>query len=174
MDSTPPSILGELAVAIGQLRFARDYVQTLLEEVPPDAWFVMPAGLPTHLAWQVGHLAMAEYGLTLLRPRGKLPEDAAFIDNDFMRTFRKGSQPSSDPGAYPSPEVIRRTFDRVHQEALKALPTYSATTLAESVEMPYSVYPNKLGSIMFCAAHEMLHAGQIGLIRRALGKLPVR
>jgi hypothetical protein len=31
-----------------------------------------------------------------------------------------------------------------------------------------------MGSVFVCSAHEMLHAGQIGLLRRLLGKPPLR
>jgi len=40
--------------------------------------------------------------------------------------------------------------------------------------MPYAVHANKLGGLIFCSHHEMLHAGQIGLLRRLLGKQPLR
>ena len=32
----------------------------------------------------------------------------------------------------------------------------------------------KLGALFFCSVHEMMHAGQIGLLRRLLGKSPLR
>ncbi len=163
-----------LNLARQQLAFARSYTETLLDNIELQDWFAMPAGAPSHLAWQIGHLAMAEYGLTLLRIRGKQPSDAEFIDNDFMRTFKKGSQPVDRSEQYPPPDMIRRTFDRVHRESLAALETYDERLLVEAVEMPFAVYPNKLGSILFCPAHEMIHAGQIGLLRRLLGKSPVR
>ena len=54
-----------LQLAIQQLEFARGYVLATLEGVEEADWFAMPAGCPTHLAWQLGHLAMAEYGLCL-------------------------------------------------------------------------------------------------------------
>jgi hypothetical protein len=41
--------------------------------------------------------------------------------------------------------------------------------------MPYvEGYPNKLGALLMASHHEFLHAGQIGLLRRLLGKVPVR
>ena len=46
--------------------------------------------------------------------------------------------------------------------------------LSEAPPAPYAIEPTKLGSIFFCSAHEMLHSGQIGLIRRLLGRPPLR
>jgi hypothetical protein len=54
------------------------------------------------------------------------------------------------------------------------LPRADFKELEASVPEPYVVFPNKLGSLYFCASHEMLHAGQIGLLRRLLGKEPIR
>lgn len=165
----------ELAViARQQIEFARGYTNILLADIAEDEWFVMPSGFSTHLAWQMGHLAMAQYGLTMLRMRGKEPEDKQFITNGFVRTFMKGSTPVGDAAAYPSPAEIRQVFDEVHRRAMAVIPTYSAEQLNEPAPDPTMVSPTKAGSLMFCAAHEMLHAGQIGMLRRMLGKAPVR
>ncbi len=161
-------------IARQQIEFARQYTLTLLADVADDEWFVMPAGFKTHLAWQMGHLAMAEYGLTMLRVRGKEPDDQQFISNDFVRLFMKGSTPESDPGRYPPVPEIRKVFDEVHRRAMEVIPTYSEELLAEPAPDPTIVSPTKLGALFFCAAHEMLHAGQIGMLRRMLGKAPVR
>ena len=48
------------------------------------------------------------------------------------------------------------------------------SVLLEPVDMPYAAYPTKLGAILFCPLHEQIHAGQIGVLRRAMGLEPVR
>jgi hypothetical protein len=53
-------------------------------------------------------------------------------------------------------------------------PSFTPEQLKEPVDMPYAVEATKLGSLLFCSHHEMLHAGQLGLLRRLLGKQPVR
>ena len=163
-----------LQIARKQIEFARQYTCELLEGVADDEWFRMPEGAVSHLAWQMGHLAMAEYGLVLLRVRGKEPSDAEFITNDFLRTFKKGSTPVADPTAYPSPAEIRQTFDAVHAHALDEMAGFDLDQLADPVPMPTAVYETKLGSLFFCPMHEMIHAGQIGNLRRMLGKDPLR
>jgi hypothetical protein len=167
-------MLPEQQAALKQIEFARDYVLSLLADVEEDDWFRMPPGSPTHLAWQVGHLAMAEYGLALFRQRGRQPEDLELMSSSFRKLFSRGSTPATSAEAYPSPAEIRATFDRVHARALAEIPTFSAEQLAEPSDMPYAGYPTKLGALLFCPLHEMLHAGQIGLLRRLLGKPPVR
>ncbi len=163
-----------LQVVRRQIEFARAYSSQLIDTVDYEDWFRIPDGAVSHIAWQVGHLAMAEYGLTLLRIRGKEPSDAEFITNAFMRCFKKGSTPQSDPSAYPDAPEIRQVFDAVHDRALQEMESYTLEDLAESLPAPTAMYETKLGSLFFCPMHEMMHAGQIGSIRRMLGLEPLR
>ncbi len=174
METEFSRTIHERDLARQQIQFTRSYTDILLADVAADEWFVIPPGASTNLAWQIGHLAMAQYGLTLLRIRGKLPSDTIFIDNDFMRSFKKGSIPVADASSYPAIDRIHETYRQVYRETMSAIPIYEPEQLLEPVEMPFAVYPNKLGSLLFCAAHEMLHAGQIGMLRRQLGKPPIR
>ncbi len=163
-----------LELAIEQIKFAHEYTCSMLQDVEPADWFRQPTESVTHIAWQVGHLAMAEYGLTLFRVRGRRSEDAQLMSGPFRKKFSKGSVPNPDPNQNPDPDEIRSVWDRVHEQALRELPTCSDQTLDEPVDFPYAVYPTKLGSLLFCPAHEMMHAGQIGLLRRLLGYPPIR
>jgi hypothetical protein len=170
----PDSLTTAAELARQQIQAAREYTLTLLEDVDDEFWTIQVPGYPSHIAWQVGHLAMAEYALTVLRIRGKEPEDQEVISNTFFKTFKKGSAPVASEVQQPDVAEIRRVFTNVHAMAMDAIPTYGEELLAESLPAPYMVHPNKLGSLLMCSAHEMLHAGQIGLLRRALGKAPIR
>jgi hypothetical protein len=163
-----------LQIALAQIEFARNYTLSMLEGIDEADWFAMPPGCPTHLAWQVGHLAMAQYGLCLYRQRGRQPIDLELMSSGFRKLFSKGSVPEADASTYPSPAEIRATLDRVHAQVLAEAAGFSAEQLREPVELPYAVEATKLGSLLMCSHHEMLHAGQIGLIRRLLGKEPIR
>src|SRR2546430_4138058 len=79
----------------------------------------MPAGCPTHVAWQVGHLAMAEYGLCLFRQRGREESDSELMSSSFRKQFSRGSVPEAEASKYPAPAEIRATLDRVHAQVLK-------------------------------------------------------
>lgn len=163
-----------LKLALRQIEFARGYTLSLLNEIDVSQWFAMPHDAPTHVAWQVGHLAMAEYGLCLFRQRGRQPIDLELMSSKFRKMFGRGSVPVADATQYPSAAEIRATFERVHAQSLLEIPAISPEQLAEPVEMPYAVEATKLGSLLFCSHHEMLHAGQLGLLRRMLGMVPIR
>lgn len=163
-----------LQLVCRQIEFARQYTRSLLEDIPLDDWFRQPLAGVTHVAWQVGHLAMAQYGLCLFRMRGRRAADVELMSSAFRKKFSKGSRPDPDPAGQPSAGEIREVFDRVHQRVREELPHHAASALAEPIDEPYAVYPNRLGGLIYCACHEMLHAGQIGLLRRALGQAPAR
>ncbi len=166
--------LSRLELAIGQIRFAREYTQSLLADLEPSDWFAQPTEGVSHVAWQVGHLAMAQYGLCLFRMRGRADVDPELMSSAFRKKFSKGTTPDPDPANNPSPEDICGVFHRVYEQAMLELPEFSDTVLNEPVDLPYAAFATKFGGLLFCSHHEMLHAGQIGLLRRLLGKAPVR
>jgi hypothetical protein len=163
-----------LQLVCQQIEFARQYTLSLLADIPHDRWFWQPPEGVTHTAWQVGHLAMAQYCLCLFRMRGRRAEDADLMSSAFRKKFSKGSLLDPDPARNPSAAEILDVFERVHRQTLEELPHSAASVLAEPIDEPYAVYANRLGGLLYCACHEMLHAGQIGLLRRLMGKATVR
>lgn len=163
-----------LSLALQQIEFARAYTVGILAEIDEAEWFTIPPGCPTHVGWQVGHLAMAEYGLCLFRQRGRQPIDLELMSSSFRKQFSRGTTPEADADKHPPPAEIRATLDRVHAQVLKEIPTLTPEQLQEPVEPPYAVQATKLGCLLFSSHHEMLHAGQLGLLRRLLGKPPIR
>jgi hypothetical protein len=164
----------QLEIAIQQIEFARGYTLELINDVPHDDWFRMPAGCASHIGWQAAHLAIAQYGLCLFRQRDRRPDDAELFDGKYRKRYGKGTTPNADPVNNSTPDEILATLDRVHRQSLRELAEIPDAQLAEPCDMPYAGYPTKLGALLFCSHHEMLHAGQIGLLRRLLGKDPLR
>ena len=162
----------ELHAALEQIRFARSYTTELLSDIPEERWFEMPVGAATHVAWQVGHLASAQYFLSLSRIRGTQPGDEALISTAHRQAFGRGSVAGSvDPTAFPAAE-IRATLDRIHQRLLAEAETFDPIRLDEVCERPHRIANTKLRSLVWCSEHELIHAGQIGLLRRLLGLPP--
>ena len=60
-------MLPELETPLRQIQDAREYTLSLIEDLEPDDWFRMPAEGVTHIAWQAGHIAMAQFRLCLER-----------------------------------------------------------------------------------------------------------
>jgi hypothetical protein len=163
--------MSRLQLAVEQIVFARNYTIELLDQTPADDWFRLPAGGVSHVAWQVGHIAFAEYRLALWRIRDERPGDGALFTPDFRRLFGADSVPQAD-STYPAGE-LRAVLDRVHQQVLHELPGLDEGELDQPVPHPHPFATTKLKALLWCAQHEMLHAGQIGLLRRHLGYPPM-
>jgi len=160
--------------ALARIERARHYTLELTQDLAEADFFRQPAEGVTHIAWQLGHLAMAEYALALARVRESQPGDRDVISREFRRHFGKGSTPDSDPKHNPPVAEILAVLDRVHQQVLREVPTLPEAHLLETLAQPHPMFDTRLGALRFCADHEMLHAGQIGLLRRLLGKPPLR
>ena len=159
---------------IEQILSARTYTLGLLEETPKDRWFEIPDGLPCNIAWQIGHLAVSQYGLLMFRIRGRRPDDLDLVPGRFRKTYSRQTTPTDNPSNQPSSDELIARLTRIHETALSELRQLEPDILLEEVDHPWTAWPVKLGAIMFCPLHEQIHAGQIGLIRRGLGLDPVR
>ena len=158
-----------LELAVEQIVFARNYTIELLDQTPVAEWFRQPPGGVSHVGWQVGHLAYAEYRLALWRIRGAQPQDCELISEAHRGLFGYESVPDPDPAKYPSPADLRAVFDRV----LREVRGLDEGELDQPIPHPHPFAPTKLKALLWCARHEMLHAGQIGLLRRHLGYPPM-
>lgn len=163
-----------LEIAREQIEFARSYSQQLIEDIPEAEWFTIPQGCMTHIGWQVGHLAVAQYGLMCFRQRGRLPIDRDLLTNAFRKQYGKGSTPVAGAEANAAISELKETSAAIHAQAMKELDENDGSTLDDPCDMPYAGFPTKYGALLFCAHHEMMHAGQIGLLRRMLGRDPLR
>lgn len=164
-----------LEQAMVQLKLARSYTLALLEDIPEQDWHLMPIAGVTHITWQVGHLAIAQYNLTLARIRGSMPGDRELFPSDnFAELFGRTSTPLDDPSRYPTPAELRATLNKVSTQANSDLANLTDDELDQATEVakPHPIVTTKLSSLLWCAHHEFCHAGQIGLIRRMLGAKP--
>jgi uncharacterized damage-inducible protein DinB len=163
--------MSELKSAIDQIRIARLYTKELLKHISDDDWFRQPAEGVTHVAWQAGHLAVCEYGLGIKRIRGEKPNDSELVSAEHRKLFGKGSIPDPDATKYPSPVEIRDLFDRVHRQTIEELTATPDDVFNEPTgDPPHPMFKTKLGALHWCAQHEFIHAGQIGLLRRLPGE----
>src|SRR5207249_1654885 len=104
--------------------------------------------------------------------RGPRPDDADLLPPAFLTAFGRDSVPDADPGNYPSPAEIRAVFDRVHERVMHNLADFPEADLDAPVQPPHRLAKTKREILMWCGQHEMMHAGQIGLLRRQLGHKP--
>ena len=126
-----------LESAIDRLRRSRIFTKTFLPDLAPDEWFWSPPEFTTHVAWQVGHLAVAQYNLCLRRVRGRTADDESLISDAFIDAFKLGSKPVAGATNNLPLEEIQRVFDGVHHQVLTELPLANDAELDVPVEPPH-------------------------------------
>jgi uncharacterized damage-inducible protein DinB len=159
--------------ALQQLEFARKYTMRFLENLPEADWFRQPKEGVTHIAWQVGHLTMADYRLCMERIRGVQAGDEALLPQRILALFRGATTPDPNPAKYPSPAELRALFDRVRERMLSEVRTLPDAEWNKPPVLAHPIATTKLASLFWCAQHELVHAGQIALLRRLLGHKPL-
>ena len=161
-----------LQSALERIQFARQYTNRFLPGLTDAEWFWHPPGFITHVAWQVGHLAVAQYNLCLRRSRAAA--DETLIPESFVNLFKLGSVPVADAAAYPPRAEIERVFDAVHRQVVTELAQRTDEELDVPVHEPHPVFKTKLEAIEYAHQHELIHAGQLAMLRRLMGKPALR
>jgi uncharacterized damage-inducible protein DinB len=164
----------QLQAAVDRLEMAHRRVKDFTDDLAPDEWFWHPAEFMTHVAWQVGHLAVSTYNLCLRRLRGRTQEDESLIPEAFIEHFKLGSKPVAGAEKYPPIAEIQRVYDAVHAQLLQELAALADEDVDVPVEQPHPVFKTKLGAVDYAPSHEMVHIGQIALLRRLMGKPALR
>ncbi len=142
--------MSRLQLAIDQIVFARNYTLGLLNQTCVEDWFRQPAAGVSHIGWQVGHLALAEFRMALWRIRGPLPKDDALVSPDLIRLSGAQSAPEADPAKYPTGAQIRAVLDRVHEHVLQELPGLADVELDQPVPKPHRFANTKLKALLWC------------------------
>lgn len=157
---------------ITELHRVRDYSNKIIHNIDPRDWFRKPGDI-THVAWQVGHLAVAEYGLGLKRIAEDHSNHEVPIPESYFTLFGKGSLPDDHSSTYPDPDHILSVFNTVHQSVLENLKHISDDQLDQRTDSTHPMFTDKRGCLRWLMQHEYSHAGQLGLLRRQLGHDPL-
>jgi hypothetical protein len=174
LEKLAMSIPARLEAAIERSRRSRVFTRQFLPDLTPEEWFWSPPEYATHIAWQVAHIAVAQYSLCLRRVRGRTAEDESLISDAFIDAFKLGSQPATGAKNNLPLEEIQRVFVAVHDYVLVELPLVDDAELDNPTDPPHGRFKTKLGAIDFSSQHELVHAGQIAMLRRLMGKPPLR
>lgn len=154
--------------------FSRQYTLHLLKDLPDKDWYRMPGEGVTHIAWQAGHLAWAQYRLVFGRVIGLEEAGCGLVPDNYAVLFGKGTLPQADAAGLPTPAEILGVMHSVHHAVHEQLPAMDESILDDPSQPLHPAFSDKAGALRWCAAHELVHAGQIALLRRLLGHAPLR
>src|SRR5262245_8357122 len=93
---------------------ARKMTVGMLEQVPGEAWFHQPVPGGQHVAWIVGHLALADdWGMLSVGVKDRRLKD--------LEVYFKAGGITGDAANYPGVDDLRKAFDDAHQRFVSRL-----------------------------------------------------
>lgn len=135
----------------------------LLEDINEEESLTQTSERFNHIRWLTGHLVYSNsYVLSLLG-------DESENYKDFEKLFGMGSKLTDDTSAYPSMKSLRERLNLIHEKAIKAIEKASDADLEREVDEGELKSP-LWQKVAFFSMHEAYHAGQIVIVRKAIGR----
>ena len=159
---------GKLEIGLGALGFARQITTSLFGDIPQDQQTFQPLPGANHALWIIGHVGVAD-AFFLKEAAGQETKD---LDR-WLSLFFMGSKPMPRAADYPPLAEIRGLFDGSRERLITWAGSLSESQLdaplPDSIKDFGASHAHLLGNL---AVHEGLHAGQLTVIRKALGLVP--
>lgn len=158
-----------------QTQWAHHRTYTLLDQVPGKMWYVIPDGVGTNLAWQVGHLIISSYYNSIRVIVGSLEvAKQVFPIKAYAINFGMGaSSPINAKKTEPDYQILVQQLKAINKISLEVIRTIDETVLDQPLvptPMEHPLAHTKYEALMWDFQHTAWHSGQISLIRRALDK----
>ena len=126
-----------------------------------------PVPEANHIAWQLGHLVLSlNYFGEAVQP-GAMPK----LPAGFAEQHAKETAGSDDASAFLSKSDYLRLLDEQRQALAGLLDGLPESRLGDAAPAEMQGYAPKIIDVLeLTAAHELMHSGQITVVRRKLGK----
>ncbi len=146
------------------LRLLSRYV----EDLKPEEYLHRPCAGANCAAWLLGHLILSER-----RAMGRLGvADLPVLPDGFETRFAR-DETAPKAGEYGDVSLLMPLFARHRELLIERVNAMTAEQLNEPVEQPHPMFKTVGEVASFMAQHATLHAGQITIIRRSLGRPPL-
>jgi hypothetical protein len=158
---------------------AKDAIRTALTSTQHLAgWFVSdlsdadllvrPVPGANHIAWQLGHLAVADQRLI----RSQFPDaDYPELPAGFAELHRREGAARDGPDGFRTKAEYLDLFNRMRAATLAVLDRVTEADLDQPVTGNMAKFAPTLGALFLLVSnHTLLHTGQFSVVRRKLGK----
>jgi uncharacterized damage-inducible protein DinB len=148
---------------------ARTLLHRYVDDLKPEEFRHQPLPGANNAGWIVGHLARTartaceRLGVTDLPP---LPDGWA----DQFKPTKSAAAPEQPIG---DPAESLRIFDLHSERLMAAVRKADDKKLAEPPPFQSPLFSNLGQMLLFLGLHTSMHAGQLSVIRRSLGKPPI-
>lgn len=143
------------------------HLKWYLEDFSEGDMFVRPHPRANHAAWQVGNVCLAEVNMV----KEELPDmDYPELPEGFLERHGTGV-PQDGPEGYLTKREFLELFDRVRANTVSLVGKLSDQDLDRPCTGSMKAFAPTLGDLLLLTSnHTLMHAGQIQVIRRVLGK----
>jgi len=130
---------------------------------------VRPVPGANHIAWQLGHLIVAERAMVSENLPGTPFPD---LPPGFAEQHGKDTAAQDPPRGFATREVYLDLFNRVRQATLDAVGRLSDADLDRPTAGGMARFAPTLGAflLLIVSNHTLMHGGQFTVVRRKLGK----
>lgn len=133
-----------------------------LEEISAEQWFIQPEGFANNIAWNVGHLVMAQQGLCYGRLGLAIP-----FGRDNMKQYRAmfgGGTSPADWSEHPDATELLRLFVELPKQMEEDVNSglFENLTMPEPVDGRFPPPETTMHGLIYNQHHEGLHVGTIG------------
>jgi len=153
-----------------QIEFARHMAQRCWQDIPEDQWHETPEGVGTNLTWQVGHLLISQYFapvVVLFGSQAAVKERISI--KEYASLFGLGSDPKNATQFSKSVSEQLQDLAFMQDLTLGLLKEYDYSKLSEPPLREHPVGNTQGKCLDWSIQHEMWHAGQLAMLRKALG-----
>jgi hypothetical protein len=134
----------------------------------PEEWTHQLFPGANHALWFAGHLATVDNSFL------KRTTDQGIEKPEYAAMFGRGSKSTGNPADYPPPEEVLAFMRDRRKVMMEAIAKYTDADLPKPLPPGSPPFLPDFGQLFaFFAWHEGVHAGQVSMIRRALGHPPI-
>jgi uncharacterized damage-inducible protein DinB len=139
----------------------------LINDLSDDEILQRPVPEANHIAWQLGHLISALHFFGEAIKPGSMPA----LPDGFNDQHNKETAKSDDPAKFLKKDEYATLLDQQRDAMLKLSESLSDEELSAAAPEEMRQYaPTVLDMVGLAAEHEMMHSGQVSVLRRKLGK----
>mgnify|MGYP006274528363 CR=1 FL=1 len=154
-------------VLVELLSTARYVLTSYIEDFTDEDLLARSISDAHHAAWQLGHLISSEYRMI----KAIKPEIPELLNSEFIQMHDKANAFTPGTQHFATKKEYLALLSVVRSTTREVLQSFSEQQLSEPGPEFMRSYAPTIGSVFTSiGSHELMHAGQLAVIRRKLGK----
>lgn len=149
------------------LETSRKFLHMFVDDLTPVERLYRACLTANCADWMVGHLILTE---RMFHKRFGVVSPA--VPEGFEQVFAR-DEIAPQSASYGETAHLMALFDEQRNVTIEAVRGMTDEQLAKPLETPHRMFTTLGEAASFCAMHVIVHAGQISMTRRVMGKPPI-